>query len=92
MTCGFPTGDVMSCQLFTKTGASSRRDGDHRVVTDPGMVRHRSVILDPLDAINNPKTPQGRRRWFAGAWSMQAGTSPASSNRPKAAPPDRHPP
>jgi glyoxylase-like metal-dependent hydrolase (beta-lactamase superfamily II) len=24
------------------------RDGDRRVVTDPGMVRHRSVILDPL--------------------------------------------
>jgi hypothetical protein len=26
------------------------RDGDHRV-TDPGVVRHRSVILDPLDAV-----------------------------------------
>jgi hypothetical protein len=26
------------------------RDGDHRV-TDPGMVRHRSVVLDPLDAV-----------------------------------------
>lgn len=24
------------------------RDGDRRVVTDPGMVRHRSLILDPL--------------------------------------------
>jgi glyoxylase-like metal-dependent hydrolase (beta-lactamase superfamily II) len=24
------------------------QDGDRRVVTDPGMVRHRSVILDPL--------------------------------------------
>ena len=24
------------------------RDGQRRVVTDPGMVRHRSVILDPL--------------------------------------------
>jgi hypothetical protein len=24
------------------------RDGDHRV-TDPGVVRHRSVILDPLE-------------------------------------------
>jgi glyoxylase-like metal-dependent hydrolase (beta-lactamase superfamily II) len=26
-------------------------DGDRRVVTDPGMVRHRSVILDPLAAL-----------------------------------------
>jgi glyoxylase-like metal-dependent hydrolase (beta-lactamase superfamily II) len=26
-------------------------DGDRRVVTDPGMVRHRSVILDPLNAL-----------------------------------------
>jgi glyoxylase-like metal-dependent hydrolase (beta-lactamase superfamily II) len=24
------------------------QDGDRRVVTDPGMVRHRSLILDPL--------------------------------------------
>lgn len=27
------------------------QDGDRRVVTDPGMVRHRSVILDPLNAL-----------------------------------------
>jgi glyoxylase-like metal-dependent hydrolase (beta-lactamase superfamily II) len=27
------------------------RDGDRRVVTDPGMVRHRSLILDPLAAL-----------------------------------------
>ncbi|MEW9555845.1 MBL fold metallo-hydrolase [Nonomuraea sp. NPDC050783] len=26
-------------------------DGDLRVVTDPGMVRHRSLILDPLRAL-----------------------------------------
>jgi glyoxylase-like metal-dependent hydrolase (beta-lactamase superfamily II) len=27
------------------------QDGDWRIVTDPGMVRHRSVILDPLDGL-----------------------------------------
>jgi glyoxylase-like metal-dependent hydrolase (beta-lactamase superfamily II) len=27
------------------------QDGDRRVVTDPGMVRHRSLILDPLGAL-----------------------------------------
>jgi glyoxylase-like metal-dependent hydrolase (beta-lactamase superfamily II) len=27
------------------------QDGDRRVVTDPGMVRHRSVVLDPLAAL-----------------------------------------
>jgi glyoxylase-like metal-dependent hydrolase (beta-lactamase superfamily II) len=30
------------------------QDGDRRVVTDPGMVRHRSVILDPLHALGVP--------------------------------------
>jgi glyoxylase-like metal-dependent hydrolase (beta-lactamase superfamily II) len=38
---GYASPDVAATVGFV-------RDGDRRVVTDPGMVRHRSLILDPL--------------------------------------------
>jgi len=43
---------AMLCIGYTSPGVAATvgylNDGDRRVVTDPGMVRHRSAILDPL--------------------------------------------